>query len=76
MGPQGMVGEPGIGLPGPKVINSWTQIILIKCSLIKFTFEAQIFLYYFQGDRGPPGLVGPQGFPGEGYPGPQVCVYE
>lgn len=34
-----------------------------------------MFLNYFQGDRGPPGLVGPQGVKGEGYPGPQVCVY-
>lgn len=26
----------------------------------------------FQGDRGSPGPVGPQGMKGEGYPGPQV----
>lgn len=27
----------------------------------------------FQGDRGSPGPLGPQGMKGEGYPGPQVC---
>lgn len=38
-------------------------------------FDIWMFLCYFQGDRGPPGPVGPQGLTGEGYPGPQVCVH-
>lgn len=34
MGPQGMAGEPGVGIAGPKVINCWIQMdMLKKCSL-------------------------------------------
>lgn len=30
VGPQGVAGEPGVGLPGPKVINRWAQTMMKK----------------------------------------------
>lgn len=49
VGPQGIAGDPGVGLVGPKVIICLTQSTLEKCSLIRFNFKTSMFLHYFLG---------------------------